>query len=390
MEKQLRLEQLVAVVGSWFRTLFEEFEFWCTAEIADLKPFKSRLYLDLIEANDSWAILAKAKWIIREPSVMQKFMKAAWVRRSELVGMTILFRWNCTFHEKYWWSISIKELSSEYTRGKQVNHRDAVIQQLKEQWIWQLNKETYLSKKPLHLAVVTWRGSAGYEDFKSILDESWYQTTVTPFWSAVDGNQALEEVPQQLHTIYTQLKEQPAAYDAVLLVRWGWGKDWFLRQDDHTIAKFVSATPVPVIVAVWHTRDSTLLDLNCRYAAKTPSEAATRLIDHMRVLHEDINNTYLSITQRLDSKSQVFIEWIHTTYESIQELIQERCDAKTTLIEDVYQKIVQYNPYIQLDHGYSLVTDEEGKLISWELEQWSSYILYHRKQKYEITIRTSK
>jgi exodeoxyribonuclease VII large subunit len=387
MEKQLRLEQLVAVVWSWFRTLFEEFEFWCTAEIADLKPFKSRLYLDLIEANESWAILAKAKWIIREPSVMQKFMKTAWVRRSELVWMTILFRWNCTFHEKYWWSISIKEISSEYTRGKQVTHRDTVIQQLKEQWIRQLNKETLLAAKPLRLAVVTWRGSAWYEDFKSILDESWYHTIVTPFWSAVHGNQALEEVPQHLHAIYTQLKADATVYDAVLLVRWGGGKDGFLWQDDHTIAKFVSAIPVPVIVAVWHTRDSTLLDLNCRYAAKTPSEAATKLIDHMRIVQEDIENRYIRISELLESKKVAYMEWIHALYENIQLEIQNRYTTKTASIEDLYQKILHYNPYIQLEHGYSLVTNEEGKVVSWTLEPWKEYQLYHGAQKYVIVVK---
>lgn len=301
--------------------------------------------------------------------------------------MTVLFRWNCTFHEKYWWSISVKEISSEYSRGKQVTHRDTVIQQLKEQWIWQLNKETVLAAKPLHVAVVTWRGSAGYEDFKSILDESKYHTMITPFWSAVDGNQALEEVPKNLHTIYTQLKTDSTSYDAVLLVRWWWGKDWFLRQDDHTIAKFVSAISVPVIVAVWHTRDSTLLDLNCWYAAKTPSEAATTLINHMRILQEDIDYIYLTIEQFLERKKELFIEWIHVLYKNIELEIQNQYAIKTVTIENLYQQILQYNSYIQLKHGYSLVTDSEGRVVYWILIQWKEYQLYHRDQKYDIIIK---
>lgn len=391
MQRQYRLQQVVSIVSAGFRQLFEEFEFWCSAEIADIKPYKSRLYIDLIEADDAGTILAKAKAIVREPSIMQRFLKKTAMHRSELVGTTILLRGSCTFHEKYGRSISVKEISSEYTRGKQVTHRESVINQIKKLWLRQKNKETILARKPLRLAVVTGRSSSGFEDFKMMMQESGYHWSIISYPCAIHGNQAIQEVAQQLNTIHTLLETDPALYDAVLIMRGWWGKDGFLWQDDLMIWSLVWKIPIPVIVAVGHTRDTTLLDDTCWYSAKTPSEAAHILIAHLRTTYEQIQQTYTSIQEYATHRQQHIIQQIEELFEWIQFHSDARKIILTKEVTELYRSIQSYDPLLQLEHGYSLVTDAKGTLL-WKstLEPWIHYQLYHGSQKYTMKIVDNK
>lgn len=386
MQKKLTLQQLVHVVWEWFRQLFDEFEFWVEAEIADIKPFKSRLYCELIQANDTWAIIAQAKWIIREPSIMQKFLKSSWISRSELVWTTVLIRWVCTFHVKYGRSISIREVSAEYTRGKQVTHRDKVINQLKKEWLRQINKTTHLPYKPLHCAVITWRWSAWYEDFASVLSQSWFDTTITPHWSAIDGNKAVVEVAQAMETILNQL-QTGKDYDCIVIVRWWWAKDGFLWQDDYGLWKLIANSPIPILIAIWHTRDQTLLDQTVYHSAKTPTDAAYVLLEHYQSLQLRLEQTQEAITINIQWRYTLYSDSIEAHYISINQWVENLLDQKLQQVEVLMMSIDSYNPISQLQKWWWIVTDAQWMIQKGKLNKGSDYTLHHGATTYTITVQ---
>ena len=118
--------------------------------------------------------------------------------------------------------------------------------------------------------------------------------------------------------------------------------------------------PLPVIVAVGHTRDTTLLDSTCWYSAKTPSEAATLLIDRSRGLYDTIRQIDEEIKRLGDEHVLHIQETLYSLYEDINNLVDQYTHEKQKNITELYQSIKQYDPLIQLQHGYAIVSDEKG------------------------------
>lgn len=382
MQKKLTLYQLVQLVSEWFRQLFDEFEFWAEVEIAAIKPYKSRLYCEFIQADESWWIVAKATGILRDPSIMQKFLKASGLKRSELVWTMVLVRGVCSFHQKYGWSITVRELNAEYTRGKQLTHREKVIEQLKKERVWKKNQRLRLPIKPLRCAVITWHGSAGYEDFRTVLTHSWYAIDLIPYRSIVEWNKAIQEVNQAFEKILNATEN----YDCIIIARWWWAKDWFLWQDDYMLWKKIGMCQIPVIVAVWHTRDQTLLDQTVYYSAKTPTDAAYHLIEHLQYVYSEIEKTYQDISVAIPA----YYDTNRTEIENQFELIRALCDSllihKFQTIEEVMQDIKWYDPKTQLEKWRWLITTTEWKIQRSDLRNDVFYSLHHWDKTYTITI----
>lgn len=122
-----------------------------------------------------------------------------------------------------------------------------------------------------------------------------------------------------------------------------------MRQDDYEIAKLIAISPVPVVTAIGHTRDTTVLDLTVFHSAKTPSDAAYFFIEHVRTLHSELNEYFetiqLSIEQRYTQQLQSVEQYITT----IKNHIDEHTQKKLNEIEILITAIRLYSPTVLLN-----------------------------------------
>lgn len=311
------ISQLSQLVEWVFYENFDEFLFWCKAEVWTVKQYGKRWYIDLVESGEWWTIKAKITWIDRKGSIFKNFLATTKNTPESLKWQEVMVQGYFTFSVKWWLSISIVWFSKEYTKWKQLEDREKTLQILKERKLYNKNRSLWLTKTPLKLAIVSSKQSEWLRDFQTLLDESWFAFDTTIFWSPVEGNPAIQGVVDAFSRIEQEL-EQWAWFDAILLVRgWGW-QEWFAWQNSFDVCRVVAEARLPVVVAIGHTADSSLLDQIAWMAKKTPSDAAWFFISRIQQYTESVDTLYESLCSLYKTKLQDYERTVDTLYDLIQ------------------------------------------------------------------------
>lgn len=119
----------------------------------------------------------------------------------------------------------------------------------------------------LRVAVVTASGGAGLQDILEILRRRFVQS-VEIFPASVQGQNAAKEIFFQL------LRASRSEADVILLARGGGSLQDLLPFSDEIVVQAIAQSPVPVITAIGHQRDTTLADAAASASAITPTEGA--------------------------------------------------------------------------------------------------------------------
>ena len=122
---------------------------------------------------------------------------------------------------------------------------------------------------PSRVGIVTSAEGAAVRDIISVLERrsAPFEVVVAP--SPVQGEQA----PARLAAAMKSLFRTPGV-DLIILTRGGGSFEDLNAYNDESLARIVSASPVPVISAVGHETDTVLTDLTADLRAPTPSAAA--------------------------------------------------------------------------------------------------------------------
>jgi exodeoxyribonuclease VII large subunit len=375
----LRLQEVLSTVQTYFDRQFRGKVFWCQAEIMAIKSVKWRVYIDLVEYDQSWVLVAKMKGIIREEELLAVYLNAhGLIQPEELIGQSIMFQAECTFHTQRWLSLRIEALSHEFTRGKQLENKDTIRKKLKETWIFDHNSKTTFGLPPLRLAVISAPQAEWLRDFTAIIEQSHWNVAIDLFPATMHGEPAKKEVADQLASIYDRYQE----YTAVIITRGWWWGEWLARQNDQTIAEAICKMKIPVILATWHTNDTSILDEIVRHAAKTPSDAAHLIIDGLEQTAWRIETLFVWIQQKWTARFEevgdevaFFRSQIRLASMRQKNRLDERVDAWRSAIQLI-------DPLRQTTRGYALIRDDSGAYITKktidELKQWDhlSVLLY--------------
>lgn len=150
----------------------------------------------------------------------------------------------------------------------------ALIDRMASAGLKDLNSRLALPVPPLKVGLVTAPGSAAMEDFVTTLRESGYPFEVFLCASPMQGEATASGVVNALE----RLAEVPDI--SVIVITRGGGSaadlSWF---NDERIGRAIAACPVPVVSGIGHEVDSTLPDFVCHTRAKTPTHAASLLVD---------------------------------------------------------------------------------------------------------------
>jgi exodeoxyribonuclease VII large subunit len=292
------LSSLAKLVEWTFTQMFDDFLFRCKADVWSIKKYWSRYYVDLFEYDWLWSVKTKITGIVRNASLLETFLRTTHNTIDSLVWKEVMLQWYFSYSVKWWLSISILAFSQQFEQGQQRTALEVLTNELKEKKLYTANASKQLPAHPKHIAVISSKTSQWLKDFLSILQDSSYQFQPVLFPAFVEWDKAIQSVSQALHRIETiQTTEQ--CFDCVVIVRgWGWS-EWFHWQNSKEIAYCVAEASLPVIVAIWHTSDRSILDEIAYKSSKTPSEAAAFLVEHVTLLDQQLTQTYKTICRRL-------------------------------------------------------------------------------------------
>ena len=280
--------------------------YWVEAELSEAREgYGGHCYMELIEKDEhSNTPIAKAhascwrnRWMLLKP----QFERVTGQRIH--AGMKVLLKVHAQFHENYGFSWIVDDIDPTYTMGDMARKRMEIIQTLKEEGVFDLQKELKLPMFCQRIAVISSATAAGYGDFCNQLADNGYglQFTTALFAATMQG----EGVEQSVISALNRINEEWENWDSVVIIRGGGATSDLSGFDTLALAENVANFPLPIITGIGHERDESVLDMISFQRVKTPTAAAAFLVDHLTEVYARIEDAQEAIVNYVKRRLQV-------------------------------------------------------------------------------------
>ena len=280
--------------------------YWVEAELSEAREgYGGHCYMELIEKDEhSNTPIAKAhascwrnRWMLLKP----QFERVTGQRIH--AGMKVLLKVHAQFHENYGFSWIVDDIDPTYTMGDMARKRMEIIQTLKEEGVFDLQKELKLPMFCQRIAVISSATAAGYGDFCNQLADNGYglQFTTALFAATMQG----EGVEQSVISALNRINEEWENWDCVVIIRGGGATSDLSGFDTLALAENVVNFPLPIITGIGHERDESVLDMISFQRVKTPTAAAAFLVDHLTEVYARIEDAQEAIVNYVKRRLQV-------------------------------------------------------------------------------------
>ena len=358
---------------------------WVSAEISELKVNRSgHCYLNLVEkGNSEGAPRAEVRAVIWRNNYTQidaMFREATGSPLSSGIG--VLVRVVVTYHEIYGFSLQIIDLDPNYTLGDVERRRRETIERLKEDGVWDMNRELSLPRPLLRIAVVSSATAAGYRDFMTEIGSSPFNFNVTLFEATMQGEGAEESVVNALSAI----AERESDFDIAVIIRGGGSTSDLALFDSYRIALYVTQMPMAVITGIGHDKDVSVVDMVAHYMCKTPTAVGAFLVDsataELNTIY-DLSNEFRQLSEQMLNNQSSYLaqrklELCHLASQnisnhshnlsaieqSIKELSSHIIATEEQRIESFKRLTESYSLDNILKLGFALVQTSEGIITS--------------------------
>ena len=401
MEKALTLYELNSLVRE---TIEEELhqEYWVEAELSEVREVRGHCYMQLVQYDRSEEGGKRKRY---ENTPIAQASAKCWQSSWQLLrpyfeketgqrlhaGMKVLLQVYANFHETYGFSWIVTDIDPTYTMGDMARKRQEIIRVLKDEGVFDLQKELPLPLFCQRIAVISSANAAGYGDFVNQLENNEYgfQFHTRLFPAVMQGEDVEKSVIAALEQIFrgsggTEARGNENSFDCVVIIRGGGATADLSGFDTLALAENVANFPLPIITGIGHERDESILDMVSHTRVKTPTAAAAFLIDHLKEVLEVLNDAQERITRyaqqklsTLDAQLSVVAEAIPRLFsvvktrqdarlDSMQEkmtmLIERRLETEQHRIQLVSEKVKSLDPTLLLRRGYS-ITLHNGKVV---------------------------
>ncbi len=382
-ETRLTLVELNGLVRDAIENALPE-EYWVEAELSECREHGGHCYMELIEKDERSATpvaRASAKcW--RQTWVMVKPYFERTTGQQLRAGMKVLLRVYAQFHEAYGFSWIVSDIDPTYTLGDMARKRQEIIRQLKEEGVFDLQRELHIPTFAKRIAVISAEHAAGYGDFCRQLEDNDYgfQFDVTLFPAIMQGEQVEASVVDALNEIYQRISD----FDVVCILRGGGATADLSGFDTLALAENVAQFPLPIITGIGHERDESILDMISNTRVKTPTAAAALLTDNLLRVLERLDDAgqrlSYAVNQRINSQKTRMATLttliptlalrmvsdqrhrIETTKSRLPIAIERRLTNQKHLLESLSLKLQGFDPQLLLSRGYS-ITLKDGRAV---------------------------
>jgi exodeoxyribonuclease VII large subunit len=273
--------------------------------------------------------------------------------------LKVLLRVYAQFHEAYGFSWIVSDIDHTYTIGDMARKRQEIIRQLKEEGIFDLQRELHIPMFAQRIAVISAAGAAGYGDFIRQLEDNDYgfKFEVQLFPAIMQGEQVETSVINALEQIYS-LTSHPSPltspFDVVCILRGGGATADLSGFDTLALAENVAQFPIPIITGIGHDRDESILDMVSNTRVKTPTAAAALLIDNLLQVLTRIDSAQQRMTMAISQRFANQKERLSSLQSIIPVLAQRMLSNAKHRLELIELQLQSYDPQLLLRRGYSI------------------------------------
>lgn len=280
-------------------------EYWVEAELSEVHEVRGHCYMELIQkelfSNTPVAKASAKCWKNKWTLLREKFEKVT--REGLKPGMKVLLKVYADFHEAYGFAWIVTDINPEFTMGDMARKRQEIIDTLKREGVFELQKELVLPLFAQRIAVISSENAAGYGDFCHQLTDNPQQLKFyTRLFPAVMQGEGVEEsVIGALNSINENIEK----YDAVVIIRGGGATSDLSGFDTLRLAENVANFPIPIITGIGHDRDESIVDMVAHTKVKTPTAAAALLIDHLNHVLERLLDAQAELIAAVRHRSEL-------------------------------------------------------------------------------------
>jgi exodeoxyribonuclease VII large subunit len=390
MEKALTLYELNSLVRE---TIEEELhqEYWVEAELSEVREVRGHCYMQLVQYDRSEEGGKRKRY---ENTPIAQASAKCWQSSWQLLrpyfeketgqrlhaGMKVLLQVYANFHETYGFSWIVTDIDPTYTMGDMARKRQEIIRVLKDEGVFDLQKELPLPLFCQRIAVISSANAAGYGDFVNQLENNEYgfQFHTRLFPAVMQGEQVEKSIITALNRIYSvecrtenvefatasestapestavanstlyTLHSTLSTFDCVVIIRGGGSTSDLSGFDTLALAENVAQFPLPIITGIGHERDDTIIDMVSHTRVKTPTAAAEFLIhnqekelDYVNNLADRITNNGLSKIANEKVRLQAITSKMPSLYKAYKAGEEARLDRKLAIIQNSILQNVQ-------------------------------------------------
>lgn len=288
--------------------------------------------------------------------------------------------------------ISVYERGGYYSlnvRDIEVNGRGqlaAAFEKLKaklgEEGLFREEHKKELPFFPLKIAVVTSETGAAVRDIIRTIKNKNKVVDILVYPVLVQGPAASGEISSAIDDINVNHKD----VDVIITGRGGGSMEELWAFNEEAVARSIYESEIPVISAVGHETDFTISDFIADRRAATPTAAAEMAVPDTGELEAELDRISLEMTsdlglaiarrkERLEAlnptafarnlKSRILYEQVNADrlIEAMGDAMNNRLVSARNRVEMLREFIESSNPKAILARGYSVVTDNSGKII---------------------------
>ncbi|HYM74669.1 MAG TPA: exodeoxyribonuclease VII large subunit [Candidatus Dormibacteraeota bacterium] len=285
---------------------------WVEGELSNFRaPESGHLYFTLKDGDAQIKVV-----MFRSSARLLRFKPAD--------GLQVILRGRVTIYEDR----GELQISAEYIEPKGAGSLQLAFEQLKAkleaEGLFAAERKKPIPSLPSRIGVVTSAQAAALRDILNILQRRHHSVNVLIYPAQVQGDAASHEVAAGVR-FFNQHKN----VDVIIVARGGGSAEDLASFNHEGLARTIAASEIPVISAVGHETDFTIVDFVADLRAPTPSAAAELVIrsrqeieDHAAALHERLSR---AMRYRLLMGRQALTELAqHGAFARMMEVIRQR------------------------------------------------------------------
>ncbi|PPE05151.1 exodeoxyribonuclease VII large subunit [Williamsoniiplasma lucivorax] len=235
---------------------------------------------------------------------------------------------------------------------------------------------------PTNIGIVTADSGAAIHDLITTIKRRFPIANIYLFPAQVQGEQARFDLAKKI----VQANEFTQPLDVLVIGRGGGSYEDLWAFNEIEVLKAIRHSLIPVVSAVGHQPDYTLSDYVADLRAPTPTSAGEMVTPNILELKRNLQNYYLNyqeiITKKITEQENLIKRIIGRNalivnnildkktldlrqfYQTTNQLIKQILANQTQQLMHLNEQQMILDPLIPLQRGFSLVSEQNGKIIS--------------------------
>ena len=297
-------------------------------------------------------------------------------------GMKVIVRCRATLYERDGaFQVYVNDMFPDGIGSAQLAF-EQLKAKLDREGLFAAERKKPLPRFPKCIGLVTSKTGAALQDIRNVIGRRWPAVRLLLCPVSVQGFEAADEIAAAIDRL-----DKSGQVDEIIVARGGGSREDLWVFNAERIARAASRCKIPLISAIGHEIDFTILDFVADQRAPTPSAAAELAVpdraEFSRKLCNLEENIHISIQNRLSLCYNRLDETVQPlSRQNMQAQLagrQQQLEAVSGQLQTAAQKKQQdaglrlrhaaaltatLNPYGVLARGYALVQDEKGRICA--------------------------